>query len=472
MVGVPRSKGCQTCIQRRTKCDEARPACGNCLRYGAVCPGYYRGLKFVAGKHTVRSRGRRQTRGGGGASAVQGRVLTTYEMIQSAVGQARMLSFAPRHNSTQFIGTLLDTVRDSQPKTEYIAFGGWFDAVTSRLGNKATLDISICSFALHLLGKQNKDEQLIAQSRTLYGHALGVLHKTLNHPTDWKTPETLWSATILCLFELFAGTSTPESWMRHASGITRLMQLRGPQAYEANWEKSILLSFRPIIIMNCLFAGQDCFLAEAPWQSVIQHDGAPSSTIAGTVYQDSLTHVDRYFQLLAKLPSILRHAYALREANKSGDPVDVAKVLLLMQATEKVHSAFAEFYPAMLPANPTPKEVPTKDPQSMFPTVLEFKNPWAGAIHMGYWASMLILQESLNQCYYPIDYTESNRMFMLNILRSVETVSEGIMGPYRCGYGIRIAYEFADEEQKAWIRLCLDRFEKTYAATSSKSYPG
>lgn len=223
--------------------------------------------------------------------------------------------------------------------------------------------------------------------------------------------------------------------------------------------------------MNSLFGGHECFLAEPAWQRVIQHHGASSSTLGHAIYEDSVHIVDKYFQLLSRLPTILHRGYVLRETNKHGLPVNIADVMLLTKDAEQLHSEFSAWYPTLLPISPLPTEIPTKDPFSIYPTVLEYQSPWMGSLHMGYWAPMLILQECLNQCLYPVDYTESNQLFTLNILRSVETVGSGMMGGYRCGFSVRIAYEFADERAKGWLGLWLSRFEKTYAATSSTTYP-
>lgn len=46
MVGVPRSKGCRICVQRRVKCDQTRPTCNNCKKGNRPCPGYNHDLKF------------------------------------------------------------------------------------------------------------------------------------------------------------------------------------------------------------------------------------------------------------------------------------------------------------------------------------------------------------------------------------------------------------------------------------------
>ncbi|EPE10572.1 c6 zinc finger domain protein [Ophiostoma piceae UAMH 11346] len=48
MVGVPgRSKGCNTCIQRKVKCDGGQPACNNCKKSNRLCTGYKRPVAFV-----------------------------------------------------------------------------------------------------------------------------------------------------------------------------------------------------------------------------------------------------------------------------------------------------------------------------------------------------------------------------------------------------------------------------------------
>ncbi|KIX09639.1 uncharacterized protein Z518_00720 [Rhinocladiella mackenziei CBS 650.93] len=46
MVGVPRSKGCRICVQRRVKCDQTRPVCNNCLKGNRPCPGYDSDLRI------------------------------------------------------------------------------------------------------------------------------------------------------------------------------------------------------------------------------------------------------------------------------------------------------------------------------------------------------------------------------------------------------------------------------------------
>jgi hypothetical protein len=144
----------------------------------------------------------------------------------------------------------------------------WFrdDNAVARLGDHDLVDSATCSFFLQLLGKRSEDERLLANSRQLYGQSLCALQNALNHRTEWRTPETLWATVLLCMFEvrlcrtlvkpeicaddskkLFAGTVATDSWMMHAAGAIKLIKARGPKM-ETEWEKTIVLSFRPLIV--------------------------------------------------------------------------------------------------------------------------------------------------------------------------------------------------------------------------------
>ncbi|KAK6381698.1 hypothetical protein LTS17_004757 [Exophiala oligosperma] len=56
MVGVPRSKGCRICVQRRVKCDLTRPKCKNCVKGNRPCPGYDTDLRIHDEGNKLRKR--------------------------------------------------------------------------------------------------------------------------------------------------------------------------------------------------------------------------------------------------------------------------------------------------------------------------------------------------------------------------------------------------------------------------------
>lgn len=221
--------------------------------------------------------------------------------------------------------------------------------------------------------------------------------------------------------------------------------------------------------MNSLFSLQDCFLARKSWQKVLLDVGMYGPENALRRETEAIYGV--YLANLAKVPHILRRGLALREAKKHNMPIDVDQVLEFLPKVEKLRVVFETWFKRFEKLNLGPTEAASKDPGSIYETVLYYKDVWAGGLYMGYWATMLILQESLNQCHYTVDYTISNREFMRNILRSVECVGADLLGPYRVGYSMRIAYEFADVQTQTWITSLIARFEKRYASTSPEGYP-
>ena len=241
MVGVPRSSGCQLCVQRRVKCDGVRPACGNCTKYGAECPGYARELKFVTGKHVVRSRRRKDTDSAGStghdglpipstvstgtssasgsgssppSSLEQGDYGSGWPVISTSdpgtrlqpdprvVGWRPVMVEEPTASRGQFISALTDNIKRVEGEDEIAIFDTWLKRVPDHLGSKVTIDSAMCCLVTHLLGKIKSDQGLVVASRQLYGRSLGALQRALNHPVEWRSDETLAAAMILCAFEV------------------------------------------------------------------------------------------------------------------------------------------------------------------------------------------------------------------------------------------------------------------------------
>ncbi|TWU73608.1 hypothetical protein ED733_001122 [Metarhizium rileyi] len=482
MVGVPRSTGCQLCRKRRVKCDEVRPRCGNCCRYGADCPGYGRDIKFVTGKHVIRQRKNAGDRNSQGSSKVASAFSTASRSSwasQSSNGPSPASESTvsapqrpPRPNRAEFVSTIVSSVKADISKADISGFLSWCEL--DKLGAKAVLDGAMCSLALHLVGKENQDESLVSHSRTIYGYSLGQLQTSLRHETEWKTSETLCAAMLLCIFELFAGTNSSDSWLLHARGIGVLIEQRGPAAHSEGWDASMILAFRGVLIMCDMFfpSGEDCFLSRPEWKPVIRDGGRrllhPTGHAVSTIHV-----VDEFFERLAEMPSVLAPTYVLRESRTMGTfkQPDDAKIAALALRSIEYRRLFNAWYDRFTTIAPLPYDIASQDPDSPFDRVLQYKMPWMGSMYIGYWACLLILQEALLQCEWPEEYEQSRGEMVRNILRSIETVGAGTMGPYRVGFGIRIAYEVASAELQLWVRRVLDRFTKTYAATDKSTYP-
>ncbi|KAG7419739.1 Uncharacterized protein Forpe1208_v003044 [Fusarium oxysporum f. sp. rapae] len=477
MVGVPRSTGCRLCRTRKVKCDTLKPSCGNCIKYGAECPGYSRGLKFVDEKHQIRQRGRRQGKGEevstSSSSSTTGSDITTSDSETWSLVRPSPTLLRLELPRGPLLLNMIESSTNYTRSTDVFILLSWLNI--DRLGKRALLDGAICSFALHLTGKANSNADLVAKSRSIYGLALNELQAALQHSTEWKASETLCAAILLCYFELFAGTTVPDTWIQHAKGIGTLMEQRGPAAHAEGWDAAMLLSCRGILTISDMFyPGKDqLFLSRPAWRHVTS-DGGRRLIYAPDAPIEHIRVGDGFLANLAKLTPILHGAYLLREANKAGIFVEPDKISALAHLATVEHARLARWFDDFDALEfPRPVEVMSTDPaNSLFETVLEHKSAAAGSLLMGYWASMLILEETLVECGTPRANSEiSIRYFVNQILRSVESVGRGTMGPYRIGFAIRIVYEFATGQEQRWIASMLDRFSQGYAAIDKKTYP-
>ncbi|KAG8156647.1 hypothetical protein KVR01_013438 [Diaporthe batatas] len=392
-----------------------------------------------------------------------------------------------------FIHKIIGELFDSYTREEITYSAPWFSSLTNYLGNSQALDGAMAAYLLQLVGKAKGDRAQVSMSRDLYGRSLVGLQRALNHPVAWKSAETLAATMLCCLFELFAGTSNPLSWMMHAAGVSKLVQARGPGSFSTPFERASLSCFRPLMVMQSLFSGQDCFLTQPRWQDLSSRLSGPGAGDEGErdgrgAQEKALgigrvptppwvRHQDGYFTLLARVPEVLSWGYGIREERRHGITPDPSRVRSLKQQASMLRSEYCDWHRRALygGAVTRPVEVPSTGPSSPFDTILEFSNPWVGSVEISYWATMLILQEALNQCYEDgqrHQFDKDNQVLATDILRATESVGRGIMGPYRISYALRIAYDFVDLPLKMWVLSAAARYSQQYAAVSTETYPG
>lgn len=309
--------------------------------------------------------------------------------------------------------------------------------------------------------------------------------------------------------QLFAGTTNPLSWMHHASGIAKLVQARGHGSFETPIEKALLRSARPLLvgsifpvlilalrfqgyvdamyvgqITKCIFTGEDCFLNRTKWRKV-SSNLTGEETGAGdfgslvptrmSTYRWNEYH-DAYFVMLARVPGVVAAGYNMRDWRNSGIQPSPAQASQLEEEASALRTEFLAWYENAVKdgAMAFPVEGPSKDPTSPFTTVLQFANPWIGSTCVHFWATLLVLQECLDQCQNDVGkriYARENRRLSGLILRSLDSVGRGLMGPYRVAYSIRIAFDFTDLPQRQWLLSVIRKHNQRFASVSSDVYP-
>lgn len=204
------------------------------------------------------------------------------------------------------------------------------------------------------------------------------------------------------------------------------------------------------------------------------HPALPKSVMFTTPRWNK--HHDAYFVILARIPSVVAAGYNMREWRNHGIKPSPAQATQVERETSELRMEFLDWYKSAVneDAMSLPIEMPSEDPTSPFPTVLGFSNPWVGSLCVHYWATMLVLQECLDQC--QIDegkrlYTEDNQELSICILRSLEYVGQGLMGPYRVGYSLRIVYDFLESPLREWLLSVIGKYNRQFASVSTDVYP-
>lgn len=124
-----------------------------------------------------------------------------------------------------------------------------------------------CLGFLHI-GYNNKDQDMIAHSRLMYGQSLRGLSRLLQDPRKVRSDVTCAIGVMLGVFEMLDG-NTQQSWLSHSTGISTLIRLRGPDAHRSGFGRTILVSFRSYIVFDGLIRGESCFLAEPAWRQML-----------------------------------------------------------------------------------------------------------------------------------------------------------------------------------------------------------
>lgn len=191
-------------------------ACSNCIKYGAECPGYEKGRKFVTYQHAVRPRGQRQQRSHEAQlSFSSDSTSSPGEASQSSrvpPRQASMRAPAPygtvqipsslRESAIPFMHNIMGELLVHHPREDLVYASPWFTSLLDNLGRSPVLDTAMAAYLLQLVGKSNHDEGELSRSRDLYGQSLYGLQRALNHPVAWRSTETLAATMICCAFEV------------------------------------------------------------------------------------------------------------------------------------------------------------------------------------------------------------------------------------------------------------------------------
>ncbi|EAW12202.1 Zn(II)2Cys6 transcription factor domain-containing protein [Aspergillus clavatus NRRL 1] len=330
MVGVPRSSGCQICVQRRVKCDLTTPECQRCQRRGQKCPGYTKRWKFYD-QTTSQARAHKPTHRRApqapdvlhGAPPPAGSRSAPLPIPGLAL--VRRCSSMDERVEPNLAASALDLQQQevfcqfllrSFP-AQFASCGGrvevnWMDyarrPIAMTTSGPQALVWAFRSITTFYVGRMNADTDKITCSRHMYSRALGYLAGLILHPRYARHDETLAAAILLTIYEMLDATGEA-SWLSHSRGVSTLIRLRGPAAHRAGFGLTLLKSCRSFLVADAFLRGDACFLGYDEWRALMEEIADAESL--GLVKSELGLLVDRAFIEIAACPGRLADTRAL-----------------------------------------------------------------------------------------------------------------------------------------------------------------
>lgn len=196
-VKTPRSRGCRICVERRIKCDQARPFCQKCVRAKRECPGFSainivdEGPNLRAAYNVLESGS--VSSASSSTSSEQDHLVgylkwpttprlenreTTDVNVSHYAWHGKASSWAapavlpaPTLIQDQLFSNLVDSA--CGPCLSAISsHGTWLAKVARKPARSSALTEAMRALSLSHTGRTTKDDNWIKKSRSLYGKAL------------------------------------------------------------------------------------------------------------------------------------------------------------------------------------------------------------------------------------------------------------------------------------------------------------
>jgi hypothetical protein len=204
------------------------------VKYGASCPGYDKGLKFVIGK-THRSRRQQRTylkqqktisfspssespspiefsstspsqclpSPPQSNSSPELQIATLHQHFENVPDPSICFSISsPSLYQAQCLSILMEHLPKQNANSDILIMSRWMSFLPSRFGRSRALDTAIACFTTQQIGTTHNDAKMLGYGRSTYVQALGRLQKAINSPQEAGTSETLCAAMLLCIYEV------------------------------------------------------------------------------------------------------------------------------------------------------------------------------------------------------------------------------------------------------------------------------
>lgn len=299
---------------------------------------------------------------------------------------------SPTAYQSQLLSLFLGTVVSDNPvhiAPTFNCHSIWLTQLARRTEVSSTLLYSIRAISLSFLGRQTRDQNLIQNSRLIYGKTLLKLNKSLQDPAEGLASDTL-SATILLTFYELLNCTEHNSWVRHAGGAAHLMKLRGVARHRTEFDKAVFLACRYSIVLESYQTGKPCFLSLAPWRELSQeiHDSSPSQG----AFEDAR---EAFFQEIVQHPGYVMDSVDYM-ASGGRDHSVLQNLVRRGHMHRSNHIAnYKQCIEALRDAGKEPIEVPSSVNDKVFRTVYQYPGMLVASLLCAYWSLLKVLNIAL-----------------------------------------------------------------------------
>ncbi|KAK5290358.1 hypothetical protein LTR80_006671 [Exophiala xenobiotica] len=293
MVGVPgKSKGCSTCRRRKKGCDQKRPICGQCAASGYICGGYKRDRTFIL--HPA-------------SKQVENAIFLPYARSIVAPLPGSLNQTAVQSQCRNLFWDLYMPQGDCACRDAFLLSCGnpmnWTELIQQVTKQDHSLEEAFSALTISRVGQANKDVRLVYESSKIYGKALKELQEALFDPKRMYSDQILMACMLLGLYEVFEGPAfQSRSWLAHASGAARLVELRGPERHQ-HWDAHHpFLASRIPTVYAAILQRKSTYLATEEWLTI------PWAKVKHRTYFDRLTDATTLIPGLLEKFDILRES--------------------------------------------------------------------------------------------------------------------------------------------------------------------
>ncbi|KAJ5578719.1 C6 zinc finger domain protein [Penicillium hispanicum] len=417
MVGVPgRSKGCNTCIQRKIKCDQGPVPCLNCRKSNRLCTGYKRRLGYIF-SHDVVLAGPTDTseefsvthhgRWRKGEPQAPAKISTTraYRPLQPdppvSLG-CQISSTSTIREQLHYVMVERHTPGELLKNRPQSSSTNWLLQLQGMAIQSSALEDSMTAFLAARVGRIMGDSDLIYKGRGKYIDGLEKLQQALRNPLHRLADETLAACMALSYYELIEGSagsaSSDGAYEAHMRGAVMLLKLRGSEACGTSpLGHALFLALRVVMLLKSLDLHRGTFLAEPEWLT------KPWGRIPKSA-------VDRVYDIIGEMPLVFQQIDELDDQADTDKAAQTSRVLAIVTKCLQVDHALRQSNYTFEESNSGPlywPELSSLEADAeradglgkVFPVSFHFSTFNVAEVMTAYWSGMMIVHCKLQHLY-------------------------------------------------------------------------